>query len=424
VILAFGLPAAQAASVIYASTPYGIYKSPDSGATWTYMNVNVSNSLLQGTPQPYAMAADPKNPMTVYFAGSVGNTNAFFRSTDGGQSWSAALLPNFPIASPHGSSLVIDPVATSNIYLVSGAHGVRSRNGGLTFTSLNLPTLHAEALTPDPTLPGVLLLTSPLHVSVDFGDTWVPLNPDASFAFSGFHTASVAVDPCNPQLLFVLNPGDFTKCLTANGSSFDCALAKSEDGGVSYKIINIAGGVHNLTFDRNTGAIYGGAYFASTGPSVIKSTDSGASFTTLYNTFVSEAPYVYLDPSASGTIFAFGLQTRVKGYVKSTDSGATWQAGTLPGLCNIAAQCPNTYASPEIFDLAFSAVPAALTNVSAADYLACPVAPSSIVSAFGAHLGNSLEQGQSPLPTVRGGSYSANCRIPPGASLPNQPRPG
>jgi hypothetical protein len=76
----------QAATVIYAATQNGPYKSADGGLTWKPITVNSGNSFLQGVPNLGAIAVDPQNPSTVCFAGAFnGGTSGFCKSTDAAQ---------------------------------------------------------------------------------------------------------------------------------------------------------------------------------------------------------------------------------------------------------------------------------------------------------------------------------------------------
>src|ERR1051326_6918979 len=83
---------AEAATTAWAATHVGPFKSTDGGVTWQSVKVTVSSSLLQGIPNVGAIAVDPLNPNNVYFVGAVTGTSAFFKSTDGGQTWSAVLV--------------------------------------------------------------------------------------------------------------------------------------------------------------------------------------------------------------------------------------------------------------------------------------------------------------------------------------------
>lgn len=76
ILLGAGI-AAQAATTFWAGTSIGPYKSTDGGASWQFVPVTTSNSLLHGNPQVLSIALDPQQPSTIYFVGNAGAT-AFF----------------------------------------------------------------------------------------------------------------------------------------------------------------------------------------------------------------------------------------------------------------------------------------------------------------------------------------------------------
>ena len=84
----------------------GVYKSTDSGGSWSASNTGLTNLTIQ------ALAIDPATPATVY-AGTAGGV---FKSTDGGAAWNA-----ITVTLPSVHALAIDP-ATSMLYVgVPGA---------------------------------------------------------------------------------------------------------------------------------------------------------------------------------------------------------------------------------------------------------------------------------------------------------------
>ena len=128
----------QAATVIYAATQNGPYKSADGGLTWKPITVNSGNSFLQGVPNLGAIAVDPQNPSTVCFAGAFnGGTSGFCKSTDAAQSWSCVTLIGIRVGSSSGTTqIAIDPVFTNVIYLASTGYNVmRSTDGGITWSN-------------------------------------------------------------------------------------------------------------------------------------------------------------------------------------------------------------------------------------------------------------------------------------------------
>src|SRR5689334_4150749 len=89
----------SAATTTWATTSLGPYKSTDGGTTWQPVKISVSNALLQGVPDTVAIALDPGDPNKVYVLGVVTGTSAVFKSTDGGQTWAAVLLPGISVGS-------------------------------------------------------------------------------------------------------------------------------------------------------------------------------------------------------------------------------------------------------------------------------------------------------------------------------------
>jgi len=81
-------------NVLYATTELnGVYKSTDSGATWTAVNSGITPwDEQQGQPviDVGAIAVDPLNSQTLY----VGtNGRGVYKSTDGAQTWTSVLAP-------------------------------------------------------------------------------------------------------------------------------------------------------------------------------------------------------------------------------------------------------------------------------------------------------------------------------------------
>src|SRR5262249_43632024 len=89
----------------------GMYKSTDSGATWTHIG-------LDNTRQIGRVLVDPKNPNTVFVAalGHVYGTNpdrGVYRSRDGGGSWQKVLFKNENVGA---ADLALDPQNSQIIY--------------------------------------------------------------------------------------------------------------------------------------------------------------------------------------------------------------------------------------------------------------------------------------------------------------------
>ena len=395
-----------------ASTNVGPYRSTDGGVTWQLIKVTVPNALLQGITDVVAIAVDPVNPANVYFLGSVTRTSAFFKSTDGGQTWSAVLLPGVGVASGTQANywLCIDPVATNNLYIQAANKVLRSTDSGATWAET--PALAAVAgvggvigIATDPNTSGILYATNSgagISKSVDFGNTWttVKLPYNAPPTLGG-----IFVDPVNSQRLYVARRFG-QGCVDQSRVMVDCGLFRSRDAGKTWERVPIPGTSQSVAFDRITGDIYTGATLPGVGDTVVKSSDLGSTWNPLLkNAGGNDGPDVSVDPGAAGNVYSIG---DVSGSVqKTTDGGATWKKVTVPPYCTgfISPSCPSP-GTPRVNGLAYvSAVAApALATLSAAGVQNGPVAAESIVTAKGSHLatGSANADVVQPLTTLAG----------------------
>lgn len=129
-------------NVIYISTPNGVWKSNDGGASFSSLNSGLPTSSASVTN----VKADPTDPNTAYvtFSGfSAGNK--VFKTVNGGNSWQniSGLLPNIP-----HNCIVIDPTSTSNVYVGNDIGVFHSADGGITWEPYqnNLPNVVVQDL--------------------------------------------------------------------------------------------------------------------------------------------------------------------------------------------------------------------------------------------------------------------------------------
>lgn len=90
---------------LFLATNKMILRSVDNGVSWESLN------LIQpdGQAEVNALAVSPKNNLEIYYV----TDTTFFRSSDGGVTWTTKKLPS----NRGGSALLIDNVYTKNIYL-------------------------------------------------------------------------------------------------------------------------------------------------------------------------------------------------------------------------------------------------------------------------------------------------------------------
>jgi len=243
----------------------GVYKSTDSGHTWTHLGLSETHHIGK-------IAVDPKNPDVVFVA-AIGHLYAaneergVFRSRDGGRTWQKVLYKDENVGAVE---VVIDPTNSHVVYAglwntrrppwftyapTNGPGGGihKSSDGGSTWQQLTagLPAAGigrtgiavapsnprrvyaiVDCLVPDPTAPappppapGRPAPPPPgqggVFRSDDAGETWRRVNADQALWGRGWYFEKIAVDPKNPDIVYVPN----------------VAVNRSRDGGATWDVI-------------------------------------------------------------------------------------------------------------------------------------------------------------------------------------------
>jgi photosystem II stability/assembly factor-like uncharacterized protein len=153
----------------------GVYKSTDSGSTWTHLG-------LEGTQHIGKIAVDPKNPDVVFVA-AIGHLYAanpergVFRSKDGGRTWQKVLYKDENVGAVE---VVIDPTDSRVVY--AGLWNTR-RPPWFTYAPTNGPG-------------------GGIHKSTDGGSTWHELT--VGLPAAGIGRTGIAVAPSNPQRVYAV----------------------------------------------------------------------------------------------------------------------------------------------------------------------------------------------------------------------------
>jgi zinc transporter ZupT/photosystem II stability/assembly factor-like uncharacterized protein len=173
--------------VVYLGTSnHGIWKTTDTGNTWTKVNVGQNGANLD-SGRNWTMAVDPTNPNVLYTVAGFGVHQGLWKSVNGGVDW-AQMLPDAIMtdATPDIYSVAIDPNDHQHLLLGShspwsggGAGVLESPDGGTTWTAHHTSDVwNAEyyALFIDST---TWLVTTKDHGfwrTSDSGQTWIPVS--------------------------------------------------------------------------------------------------------------------------------------------------------------------------------------------------------------------------------------------------------
>ncbi|HZW54255.1 MAG TPA: hypothetical protein VFF00_09480 [Candidatus Elarobacter sp.] len=178
----------------------GLYRSDDAGATWKLADKD-TRLWVRGWYFCH-VAVDPKNRDLVYVADT-----AFYRSTDGGASFTAIK------GSPDGDDfhgIWVDPADGSRLIIGSDQGATVSLDGAKTWSSwFNQPTAQFYNVRADNAFPyhlygsqqdsgAVMIVSRSEHRGIQERD-WRPIN-------AGGESGSTAPDPANPNVVYGNNP--------------------------------------------------------------------------------------------------------------------------------------------------------------------------------------------------------------------------
>jgi hypothetical protein len=198
----------------------GVYKSSDSGMSWTAVNNGLTNLSV------YTLVIDPLTPTTLY-AGTYYGSGAIFKSSDGAATWTLSRAGTAPVM-----ALGIDPQTPSTLYAATAGEGVyKSTDSGATWNPVNhgLPEslLHIKHLAVDPLQPVTLYAGTTyygVYKSSDGGLNWAAANS----GLTASEIVRLAVDPLAPATVYAV--------------AQDGGLFKSDDGGGHWDVVSAASG--------------------------------------------------------------------------------------------------------------------------------------------------------------------------------------
>lgn len=221
----------------------GIFKSVDSGATWSPTGPIDPNRAPLNSAAIAQLVVHPTDPNTVIAAVGTfleGNrlfSGGIYRSIDGGATWTRALGTGLPTGAVAGSDVLYDPADPNKVYAALGYVGgsanngvYKSTNGGASFTKLagGLPTTNVGRINLAIARSNALVLYASVHnISTDQllgiwrtgdgGTTWTQKNATgAGCSTQCWYDMALAVLPTDPNTVYF---GGVTLFRSTNGAS-------------------------------------------------------------------------------------------------------------------------------------------------------------------------------------------------------------
>jgi photosystem II stability/assembly factor-like uncharacterized protein len=199
-------------AVLYAGTLEGVFRSADSGASWSLISPPESKEIHEVE----SLAVDPVDPDTVY----AGTWHLPWRTADGGKSWKS--IKKGVIEDSDVFSIIVDPVRRSTIFLSACSGIYKSENGGELFHRVEgIPedARRTRVLMQDPTNREVVYAgtTEGLYKTVDGGSTF------KSMTSSDLIVNDVFVDPANSNHVLLATDRGGVMVSSDGGASFSAS---------------------------------------------------------------------------------------------------------------------------------------------------------------------------------------------------------
>lgn len=295
-----------AASSIYDAKQSAIFHSGDGGKSWEPL-VELLTGEFYST-----LLVDPRQPKRIY-AGALGTagTGNFYRSIDGGKTWSATAS-----VSPSCSPSFVAGSGTQTVLAACGTKLLRSQDGGGTWTALTAPFVQATKLTAGTAGTVLAYGTAQVFLSSNDGGSWTSI-ANAPAACPGI--LALRMDPSNANVLLA-GAGS-----VGAGGAVCGGVFRSTDGGRTWGANTVPGYyMTDVVIDpRNPSLVYAGASsLAGILPrgGVFESRDGGASFVDL-RLPASGALRLALSPSGRLLHAATPIGAFVRGFRRTTVVG-------------------------------------------------------------------------------------------------------
>jgi len=308
----------------WAGTDDGLFRSTDAGVNWSVLPLPISRQAVVRD-----IAIDPSNPLVVWVGlGQLLNgvdPQVVLRSVDGGNNW-VDVSP--PVSAGMGATVVaLDPANTQRVYAAftpnfggstqlwvstDGGNVWDERSGGLPSVPLNAIAFgNGRVYVAGGQDFGGQFLG--LYTSVDEGMSWT----EESAAWPSRAGTALAIDPANPMRIFV--------------GTTRAGLARSDDGGATWAFgvgSTASYQVNDIEFSPSLAST---VFLGMGSIAVLRSTDAGVNFAPASNGISRlEITSFAVNPLNSSEIAASYIGVNDGGIFITIDAGATWTLSAAP----------------------------------------------------------------------------------------------
>ena len=289
-----------------ASFGAGVYRSLDGGSTWTAYRSGLINTYVR------CLAVQPRHPDSIF----CGANDGAYLSVDGGVHWSQVLVARD--TTDHSvRSIAIDPIRSGTVYAGTYGMGIwKTLNAGSAWTRINLGLANSfiRSIAIHPSMPETVLAGAGtgggVQRSYNGGLQWnVHPVPDTT-ATTGA-VSQIAFDPADPNRIYA--------AMVQKG------VLRSRNGGTSWVRIN--SGLVSIN-TRSLAIANGNRYVGTADAGVFRAVMPNDSTWTPVNAGLTNptADALLAEAAAPATVWV-GMDGA--GIARSTDSGASWS--TLDG---------------------------------------------------------------------------------------------
>ena len=324
-------------SKLFAVNLWGMYFSPDSGATWKTLDP----LLIGGSVNAFAVSDE-----RIFAAGWSGGLMPIFFSSNDGNSWQ-----KMDSGFTHGSISFLT-ISGTNLFAVTDTSGIfMSSDRGRTWTAANSGLTTRDILTLAVSGTNLFAGTGDgIFLSTNNGTTWISANMGLtdtrvhSIALSG---TTLVAGTNGGVFISGNNGGNWTGMNIGLANPTVSALVVSDSfiiAGTEAGEFRSTDSGSNWIMSNNkvitSFALYGKTLFGGTGSNgnVILSTDDGATWEDI---FPIEVYVVYAEVMIGTNLFAATSQ----GVYRSTDTGTSWKPSIYGLIANaLAVQGTNLFA--------------------------------------------------------------------------------